>query len=104
MRVFLLEKTTHDISDAMRYGELVVMFEQRPSVFDHKEFRSKFLQRLRKLKFDKRTDSFLCVGTSVPLLLSASFIIQECEWFHALMFHAYSQTYVTRTLGYEDLQ
>jgi hypothetical protein len=103
-RVFLLEKTDFDISDAKRYGDLEIMFHQRCSVFDHFVFQDTFLRELRHRKFDKRVDRFLFVGTSTPLVLVTSFLIVELEWVNVLLFHARTQTYVERTLGHAKLK
>jgi hypothetical protein len=102
-RVFILSETDYDISDALRYGEVTVIFKQgRPSIFDHPRFASEFKTRMRQLQFDNRHDYFLCIGTAVPLLLSSSFLIQEYGWFKALFFHAAAQHYTMRVLGHEN--
>ena len=103
-RVFLLEPTDFDVSDAERYGDIEVMFSRRCSVFDHRVFEDTFVERLREMKFDKRVDRFLFVGTSTPLVLITSFLIVELEWVNVLLFHARSQSYVERTLGYAGLK
>ena len=102
-RVFILGPTDYDISDALRFGDVVVIFmSSRPSIFDHNRFASQFKTRVRSLGFNSRDDYFLCIGTAVPLLLSSSFLIQEYGSFKALFFHASEQRYVMRVLGYEE--
>lgn len=101
-RVFILSETDYDISDALRYGKLTVVFEAgRPSIFDHARFKDEFKRRVKALGFDHNKDFFLCIGTAVPLLLSQSFLTQDYGWFKALFFHAATQRYVVRVLGDE---
>jgi hypothetical protein len=104
-RVFILSPTDYDVSDAERYGKLTCVFTgPRPSIFDHARFREEFKKRIRALGFDNRTDHFLCIGTSVPMVLSASFLCQDYGYVKMLFFHAAEQRYVMRIIGDERAQ
>jgi hypothetical protein len=98
-RVFILNESIHDIRQAFRFGKLVTIFGKvRPSIFDHERFKRDFLDKIRRLEFDPKHDCFLCVGTSVPLVLATSFIIEEYGYLQCLFFHAANQDYVLRCL------
>jgi hypothetical protein len=104
-RVFILSQTDYDVTDALRYGQLTVVFPTtRPSIFDHGRFREEFKKRIRALGFDNRKDYFLCIGTSVPMVLSSSFLCQDYGWVKMLFFHAADQRYVMRVIGDERAQ
>jgi hypothetical protein len=104
-RVFILSPTDYDVTDALRYGDLAVVFTGgRPSIFDHNRFKDDFKRRIKALGFDNRTDHFLCIGTSVPMVLATSFLIQEFGYFKMLFFHAAEQHYVMRIIGDERAQ
>jgi hypothetical protein len=104
-RVFIISPTDYDVTDALRYGKLTVVFTgARPSIFDHARFRDEFMKRIKALGFDNRTDSFLCIGTGVPMVLATSFLVQEYQWLKVLFFHAADQRYVMRVIGDERAQ
>jgi hypothetical protein len=104
-RVFIISPTDYDVSDATRYGKLTVVFTgARPSIFDHSRFREEFMKRIKALGFDRNTDSLLCIGTSVPVVLATSFLVQEYQWLKVLFFHAAEQQYVMRIIGDERAQ
>jgi hypothetical protein len=99
-RVFILSETDHDIRSAFRFGKLVTIFGRtRPSIFDHAKFKRDFLKRVSDLNFDNTTDSFLCVGTAVPLILATSFLQEEYGALRVLFFNAQSQDYTMRVLN-----
>jgi hypothetical protein len=101
-RVFLLNETDHDIRSAYRFGKVVTIFGQtRPSIFDHVKFKKSFLEKVQALNFDPVIDSFLCVGTAVPLVLATSFLQEEYGTLRVLFFNAQSQDYILRVLNDE---
>jgi hypothetical protein len=101
-RVFILNETDHDIRPAFRFGALVTIFGRtRPSIFDHNKFKKSFLDKVKELNFDPAIDSFICVGTAVPLVLATSFLQEEYGALRVLLFNAQSQDYVLRVLNDE---
>lgn len=102
MRVFALQQTNHDISDASRFGKIVYVFgERRPSLFDHEGFRSQYLDRMEELRFDPNKDFVVFVGTAIPSVLCTSFLMEEYGGFNALLFNATTQQYLLRRIGDE---
>jgi hypothetical protein len=104
-RVFIISPTDYDVTDALRYGKITVVFPSvRPSIWDHARFRDEFKKKIKALGFDNRKDYFLCIGTSVPMVLSTSFLCQDYGWVKVLFFHAAEQRYVMRIIGDEIAQ
>lgn len=102
MKVFVLQNTDHDISDAKRYGQIIAVFnDRRPSVFDHERFRNQYLDRLIELEFNPNEDYVLFAGTAIPSILCTGFLMEEYGGFTALLFNAATQRYLPRRFGDE---
>lgn len=100
-RVFVAEPVQKDISDALRFGELAVMFpetQHRQSVWEP-GIDYAVMRRLQALKFDAQSDYFLVVGTQVLLMSTAACLTKLHGSFKALYWHASMHEYVSRVVG-----
>lgn len=98
-KVFVLQSTDFDLTSAEKFGSLTYVFgRDRPSIFDHGEFKKQFLSLMELLRFNPEKDYFLFAGTAVPSILVTSFLIQRYGGFNALLFQSSCREYTSRRL------
>jgi hypothetical protein len=78
-RVFLVKSTRDDVSDARRFGDVVLIFgdaEPRPRLFSE-DFAAEVVRRLETAQYDPEVDYFLVTGDLVSVTMVAAAIARE---------------------------
>lgn len=97
-RVFALEECNKDISDAERFGSLVVLFNEtthRPSIWDDAIYDT-VRRRFKLLGFDPSRDYVLLVGPQTMIVAAIHYLSQTYDQYRVLFWHAAAKGYVPR--------
>lgn len=99
-RVFMLMPHDKNLSDARRFGELVMLYdkrESRPSIWDP-AFLLEALDRLQDYQYDPERDFVLLAGHMVPTVLFCCAIVQRWPKTRALCYDMISGSYQPKSL------
>lgn len=104
MNVFLIEKPRGaiNLTTAQDFGEVRVLFppeEHRTSVFNVDAFGEEVVSRLKRVNFDKTTDSICVAGSMITVIVAIAAILKEWGQIRVLFFNAAIDHYVQRTLN-----
>lgn len=103
-RVFVLEECNKDISDAEKFGSLVVLFNEsvhRPSIWEDAIYDA-VKNRFKALCFDSERDYVLLVGPQTMIVSAIHYLSQHYPKFRALFWHATAKGYVPRVFTKES--
>lgn len=97
-RVFALEPTTHNVSDALRFGEIVYLYdleERRPSMWTN-SFLEDCMQRMEANGFSQDHDFILASGSHTLVLIWVTHLVSTLDTVHLLLFDSKQEEYVHR--------
>lgn len=103
-KVFVLERTKVDISDAKRYGTVEYVYEdndRRLSIWDE-NYKWDTLDVLEHLGFNAERDYLLIAGNVVPMIIVATAMVSKYGRIQALLYSATERAYILRWLGLEE--
>ena len=97
-KVYVMNKSGHDFSDAEKHGELVYLTEGKHNIFST----GAMIQDLKnKLRDFKPSEDFLLMSGSPFVAASAmSIILTKIRSVNVLLFDAKNRVYVPRTVNY----
>lgn len=103
-RVFVIERTRHDVSSASDYGPLKYIFppDMHRSSLWSKEFRDELTSRLDDLGFNPKVDYILAAGNTIPLIMLVGALVARFGYVRALAFYATDRTYTPILIGDES--
>jgi hypothetical protein len=99
-KVFVLEPTKHDLTDASRFGDIIYLYhpeERRPPMWTH-AFIQDCLARLEKNDYDPEVDYFLIGGPHTPVTLLAAHMIREFPAANLLLFDSTQSEYIPKLI------
>lgn len=102
-RSFVIEKTTYDVTQASKFGEIVYVYserERRSSIWSD-DFVRDVLNRLSEADFDPSADYFVIAGSTVPVTKIVAALAATYGRFRALCFSATDHDYVFQEYGGE---
>lgn len=102
-RVFVVEECNKDLSDAERFGSLVVLFNDsvhRPSIWEDSIYEA-VKRRFKVLGFDPERDYVLLVGPQTMIVAAIHCLSLHYPKFRALFWHAAARGYVPRVFEKE---
>ena len=99
--VYILSDTGHDLSDAKKFGEIIIVSEEKYPIFNPSEV----IQTIRRGLLDFNEHDYLIVsGASLVLGLALSHLfLSGAEKINVLIFDAKRREYVPRTLTSNQL-
>lgn len=105
-RVFVFEKTSREVDDAKRFGEILYLFKQgigkqRASIWDVDRLTAQILEQLDRMQFNPEKDYICICGNVVPIAIYLSTVVAEYGAINALLFHTSERCYYERRLGRE---
>jgi len=100
-KVYVLNKSSHDFSGAMRYGELCYLSEGPINRFATNKMFRMFAEGLEKSHKD---DYILLSGLTVMAVIACVIFVMRHKRLNLLIFRAGSHTYAERRLDLRDLE
>lgn len=91
-RVFIIERSKHNVSTANAFGALVTLFPRtgdRPSIWRSTECASRVIAELRRYRFDPQQDFILLCGSQIMLSIVVAVVAVEYGQFTALAFNTH---------------
>jgi hypothetical protein len=99
-KVYIINKSSHDFSGAVKYGELIYLSEGPINRFATNKMYRLFADGMKK---SNKEDYLLLSGLTVMAVIASVIFVAKHKCLNLLIFRANSFTYAERRLDLSDL-